>query len=395
MQVSSDIPRYDTDLFSDDVIERPYQSYAEMRELGPVVFLTKTDCYAVTRFDECQRVLRNPEQFISGDGIAFNPVMNDLKGSVIVSDGERHAFMRRIEAEPLGPKALSALRSRISDEAQHLFADLLARGPTWLDAVKEISCFLPLTVVTELGGLPPLGRAKMLDWAAATFDVDGPVNSRFESALPIFQQFVTYIMRDIDRSSTAPGSWAARAFDLADKGVIPPEMVWNLLGDFIAPSLDTTITGTSNLLMLLGQNQDQWKRLKSERGRVPNAVNEALRMETPIRCFSRVAVEAVELSGVTIPAGGRIAVFYASGNRDETKFPSADRFDIGRPNASEHLAFGTGAHQCAGANLARLEMTAILNAMLDQVDTFEVGEPAYALNNLLRAPRSLPIQLFA
>ena len=395
MNETSHIPSYGYDLFSEAAIRDPYEHYADMREMGPVVYLESSDCYAVTRYDECRTVLMDPGRFVSGRGIALNVPMNAIEGSIITSDGARHAFMRKIEGEPLAPKAVMALRTRIVSEAEALADTLLAKGDAWYDAVSDIAHYLPLTVVMELGGLPSVGRAEMLRWAAAAFDLLGPMNERAQQALPVVEQLLNYVMAEIDRDTVLPNSWAARAFELADEGVVPHEMVATILSDFIAPSLDTTIAGTSNLLMLLGQNPDQWALLQSDRGKIPNAINEALRLGTPIRCFSRFVPEDTDLCGIPLKSESRIAVFYASANRDERKFAEPDRFDVLRRNAGQQLAFGAGAHQCLGANLARLEMTAVLNALLDRVDRFEIGEPVYSVNNLLRTLGSLPIRLHA
>ncbi len=389
------IPVYDVDLFSDESILNPYEHYAKMRELGPVVYVPALDCYAVPRYDECCTALRNSDTFISGRGIAFNAPMNEITHSIITSDGKEHAFLRKLESAPLGRKALDSLRERIFETAEKLIDDLVAQEAEWRDGVKDIAYFLPLTIVMELGGLPPVGRAEMLRWAAASFDLLGPMNARGQAALPVIQGLLNYVMNDIDRIAVTPGSWADRAFRLADDGVIAHEQVGHLLADFIAPSLDTTIAGTANLLMLLGQNRDQWERLKQDRSKIANAIEESLRVETPVRCFGRFVAEETELGGVPLPAESRIAVFFASANRDARKFDDPDRFNIDRANAPDHLGFGTGAHQCIGANLARLEMTAILTALLDRVDDLDVGEPVYALNNLLRTLQSLPIRLHA
>lgn len=388
------IPSYAPDLFSDEGIRHPYGHYRALRALGPLSYLPEQQCYAVSTFAAVRQVLNDPDRFISGKGISLNDMMNDtVTGSIITSDEPHHGFMRKIEFEPLSPRALGELRATIFTAAERLIDGLLAPGDVWHDAVADVARHLPLTVVMDLGGLPPIGRDQMLHWAAAVFDLQGPMNARGQAALPALHGLLSYVAQDIDRSSVAPGSWAARAFRLADEGVISPETVANVLIDFIAPSLDTTIAAVGNLLMLLGQNPDQWALLRANRGKVPNAINEALRLESPIRCFSRFSRNEADVGGVILPAGQRLALFYASANRDEDHFEDPDRFDVLRPNAADHLAFGVGRHQCIGNNLARLEITAILNALLDRVDRIEIGQPVYALNNLLRTLHSMPIRL--
>ena len=394
--MANPIPFYEADLFADDAIRNPYEHYRAMRELGPIVYLPGLDCYAATRFDAVSEVLRQPEQFISGEGISFNAPMNEAAtNTVINSDGAKHDMLRKIELQPLSAKALNELRERVFSSARQLITDLLRLGPVWHDAVADIARHLPLTIVMELGGLPPQGKERMLKWAASVFDLQGPLNERAQAAFPSVQEMLRYVSEDIDPGAVHPGSWAERAFRMADDGEIPPDLVPALLTDFIAPSLDTTIAGTGNLLMLLAQNPDQWALLRSDRGKVPNAINEALRLESPIRCFTRYAPRETSVCGMPLPARSRVAVFYAAANRDERVFERPDSFDISRRNASQHLAFGLGAHQCIGNNLARLEMMAILNELLDEVEAFEIGEPVYALNNLLRTLHSMPIRFAA
>ena len=370
-----DIPAYEFDVFSDDGILEPYLHYRAMRDLGPVVYLPAQQCLAVTRFEDAREVLLNADSFISGKGISLNDTMNSsVAMSVIISDGAQHQMLRKIEREPLSSSAVSELRTRIKASGQGVIREALTTMGA-LDAVRDIAQFLPLTIIMELGGLPQIGRSQMLKWAAAVFDLQGPLNERGKAALPALQELIAYVTHDIDRNTVGDGSWAARAFRLADEGKVAPEAVGALLIDFIAPSLDTTIAATGTLLMLLAQHPEQWQALKSDRAKVPAAINEALRVETPIRCFSRYVGVDATIGAVPVRAGDRVAVFYASGNRDERRWPNPDTFDISRRHTSEQLAFGTGRHICLGNHLARLEMTAILEAMLDEVETFSVGPP--------------------
>jgi len=388
-----DIPVYEADLFDEEGITQPYEHYRNIRNLGPVVKLENLDCIAVTRYKDAKAVLAQPDDFVSGRGVAINETMNSaIGGSIITTDGPRHDFLRKIELEPVGPRAIKELRERIFTAADVLISDLVGQRRT-LDAVKDIAEYLPLSIVIELGGMPAAVRPKLLQWAAGVFNLEGPMNDRSCESLADVEEMFSYVANDIDASDVAPGSWAARAFRLADEGVIPYATVKDILFDFIAPSLDTTIAATGHLLNLLGQNPDQWEILKSDSTKIPNAINEAIRMETPVRCLSRFVATDTMIDDVKVPSGERVVVFYASANRDERKWTTPDRFDVTRTNANEHLGFGYGIHSCIGANLARLEMAAILTALVKRVDRLEVGEPNFMHNNLLRALKSLPIKL--
>ncbi len=118
-------------------------------------------------------------------------------------------------------------------------------------------------------------------------------------------------------------------------------------------------------------------------------VNEVLRIEAPAQLFSRVAAVDADVSGIEIAAGERVAVIYGSANRDERQYPDPDKFDIHR-NAAGHLTFGTGLHACAGQVLARIELQAVLESMIERVETLTVGEPTRKLNNVLRGFSHIP-----
>ena len=126
---------------------------------------------------------------------------------------------------------------------------------------------------------------------------------------------------------------------------------------------------------------------------VQNAVEETIRFESPIRGFTRVTAEDVDIDGVSVAAGTRLLLLYASANRDERKWDNPDRFDITRPNAREHLGFGKGRHVCAGQHLAKLEMMALLEAMLRHFPRFEASDPVIQSNNLLRGFESIAVRV--
>lgn len=168
-----------------------------------------------------------------------------------------------------------------------------------------------------------------------------------------------------------------------------------LMVDYLGPALDTTISAICNALSLFAGHPEQWDLLKREPERMPNAVNEIVRYESPVRAFGRRVGADTEIGGCALPAGSQVLVVYSSANRDEREWDSPDAFDITR-DAGRHLGFGQGAHACAGQALARLETTAFLRALVDRVDRLEIaGPPKWALNNIIRRHERLPLRLVA
>jgi cytochrome P450 len=153
--------------------------------------------------------------------------------------------------------------------------------------------------------------------------------------------------------------------------------------DYVGPSLDTTIYAIGNGVWLFARHPGEWQKVREAPSRVPAAINEILRMEAPLQCFSRLLTRNYDMDEVTLPAGSRAIVFYGAANRDERKFPDPHTFDVTRGSA-EHIAFGWRPHMCVGQHLAKLEMNAIFCALATRVKRFHVQQEARNLNNVLR-----------
>jgi len=386
-------PSYDIDFYADDVIRNPWPHYQAMRALGPVVWLPRHGNFALTRYKEVQAALRNHRIFCSGKGVAGDDFgCGYLQGNTVASDEPRHGVLRRAMAPPLLPGALTEVEGRIQAVADDLITDLVARRS--FDAISDLARHLPLTIVRDLVGLPDFGQERMLFWAAAAFDVLGMQNERGKAALDVVQDMRRFIQDHAGPDQLKPGSWTHRIIELADQGIIDSDLAPFAIRDYINPSLDTTISATGQLIYQLGQNSDQWERLKREPALAMNAVNEAVRLGTPIRSFSRHATEEVTIDGVTIPTGARVMLLFASANRDERAFPDPDRFDVTR-DPKRHVGFGSGIHMCVGMHLAQMEMIALLRAMIPRMGRIDVGEPTIAMNNTIAAFASLPVTVEA
>jgi cytochrome P450/ferredoxin-NADP reductase len=387
------VPVFDIDFYSDDVILDPYPQYAAMRALGPVVYLPQLGNYAITRYAEVREALRNWQVFSSAEGIMGDKESCEFfrGASNIVNDPPFHDVIRAAMAPPLMPNALGDIRARVVEAATGLIERLVKKQS--FDGMADLARYLPLTLVTELVGLPEDGRENMLHWAAAAFDITGIQNERGRQGLEILSEMRNWITTQATPDQLRPGSLTARIRDMVGRGEVPEDQFLGIMNDYITPSLDTTISATGELIYRLGQNQDQWALLQRDPSLIANAVNEAVRIGAPIRSFTRTLTTDYVLGGVSLPAGARVMVLYASANRDERKFPDADRFDITRSNR-DHVGFGHGVHMCLGMHLAKLEMEALLSALIRQVDRIEVGKPTIALNNTIRAFATLPVTLY-
>ena len=383
------IPDVDIDIYSPEALANPYENYRIFRDTAPIVRLPKYDLYLMARFADVQGALKNNTLFASGDGVAMNDLMNKaIAGSTLHTDAPYHSTLRSIVSRPLTPARLTELRQGLYDLAENLVERLVAKGD--FDAAAELAPYLPVTVVSELVGLPEEGRERMLIWAGAVFNSLGPRGLELtETALPIVDEMVTYA-RGCTADRVKPGSWVAKLYEAVEAGELRPEQVGPVMGDYLGPSLDTTILATGSAIALFAQNPDQWDKLRANPTLIPNAVNEAIRVESPIQGFSRVLTDDFSVEDQRLHKGARVLVMYASGNRDERRWEDPERFDITR-RANEQLGFGHGIHMCMGANLARMEISALLSALIPRVERFELHEAERISNNVLRGYKSLKV----
>lgn len=387
----SSIPVSDVDLYTDEARIDPYPIYDRFRELGPVVYLERDDLYALPRYAEVRAALMDWTTFSSARSVFVDPTMNaQLEGITLCSDPPDHTMMRGVLGRPLRQDRMREIAPRIEAEADRVVTELCDRGR--FDAATELAEHLPMAVVSDLVGLPDRGRAKMLEWAAAIWNVQGPANERFTAAMPAVEEFLVFAHEDAVPGNIDPDGWAAHLYQAADRGEMPRDKCPVMMLDYVTPSLDTTILAITNAIALLAEHPDQWDLLRADRSLIPHAINESLRLETPVPQFSRVLTEDHDVGGVPLPAGARVALLYGSANRDERKYPDPARFDITR-RPSDHLAFGRGEHVCVGMHLARLEMTALLERLADRVHRFEVVDSTPMINNGLRGFTHLEVSV--
>jgi cytochrome P450 len=388
------VPVYQPDIYATEAIVDPYPHYTRLRQLGPVVWLPKQRVYALPRFGECKAVLRDDDTFVSGNGVALNPVANRLsRGTTLNSDGAEHDQRRKLLAHRMLPRALRAICDSVDEQAAQVVDAALGRGE--IDGVADLASALPLAVVPDLVGWPREQRDRLLGWGGATFDILGPFNRQWVKSLPSSVQMLRFARRVVRRRSVMEGSLGHDILVAADNGKLPHRDCPPLMVDYVGPSLDTTIGAISTALHLFGAFPEQWEILKNNHELICNAVNEVVRYESPLRAFSRKVLREKTIGGTRIPVGSRVLVIYASANRDEREWDQPDTFDI-RRDATRQLGFGHGSHACAGQALARMETEAMLRALVQRVDRIELtSPPRWAINNIIRRHEHLPLKLIA
>ncbi|SDZ95958.1 MULTISPECIES: cytochrome P450 [unclassified Mycobacterium] len=388
------IATYRPNIYTTEAIRRPYEHYRTLRRLGPVVWLPRHRLYALPRYAECKATLRADSVFASGYGVAVNPLTNRLsRGTTLNSDGAEHDQRRKLVAHRLMPRALRALSTAVDQQAAAIVDAAVTK--VHIDGVADLATAMPASLVPDMVGWPREHRDHLIPWGAATFDLMGPMNWQAIKAIPRSLQMLWFARRVVRDRNVLDGSMVDELLTAADNGDLSLDDVPPLLLDYIAPSLDTTISAISSAVYLFATHPEQWQLLRAEPTLIPNAINEVIRLESPLRAFTRKVLTDTEIAGSLIPAGARVLALYASANRDEREWDKPDEFDI-RRDAGRQIGFGNGAHACAGQGLARLETAAILTALTARVQRIELaGTPVWAINNIIHRHEHLPIRLIA
>ncbi|WP_019635003.1 cytochrome P450 [Actinomadura atramentaria] len=387
--MNTTIRRSSIDLYTDEAVLAPYGPYRELRDLGPAVWLEAHEVWAVARYDDVYAALHDHETFASGTGVGLSEDLNKvMAGSTIASDPPYHDHIRSVVGRPLTPRALRKHREDVQRRADELVDRLVALGE--FDGVTDFAQAFPLGLVPDLLGWPEEGREHFLAWAAAGFNALGPMNERATAGFADLQGMLGYLNEMSVPGRLCPGSWGAQLVDAAGDGTITREILPTLLGDYLTPSLDTTIATLSSALWLLGTHPEAFDALRADPGLIPNAFNEVIRVESPVRGFSRLLTEDHEIGGVKLPEGSRALLLYASANRDERRWANPEVFDVRRADAAGHVGFGHGVHGCVGQGLARLEGHSLLGALVRKVRRIEVGDAVWRPHNTIHGIAKLP-----
>jgi cholest-4-en-3-one 26-monooxygenase len=293
--------------------------------------------------------------------------------SMIMMDDPEHSRLRKIVARGFTPRAIERLRADLTERAGRIAAQAVAEGSG--DFVRQVASELPLQAIAGLLGVPLEERAKLFDWSNQMIGADDPEFAQYDS-LTSAAEMMWYAMQLAERKAQDPGPDIVTTLIQADADghrLSDAEFGMFVVTLAIAGN-ETTRNSITQGMMAFTDYPDQWELFKSQR---PNtAADEIIRWATPITAFQRTAMVDTELGGVPIRKGQRLVMFYRSANFDEEVFDDPFTFNILR-SPNPHVGFGgTGAHYCIGANLARMTIDLMLNAIADAMpDLTSMGEP--------------------
>ncbi|MAU03545.1 MAG: cytochrome P450 [Acidimicrobiaceae bacterium] len=373
----------------------PFPMYRALRDLDPVHRFKaggpSESFWFLSRFDDVFAAVRDTDTFSSAHGLTVDP---DSPGTqmgdatpIVFMDPPDHTTMRRLVSKGFTPRQVTELEDGIRAFTVERIEQLREVGSG--DLIAGLFKPLPSFVVAYYLGVPPEDRVRFDGWTEQIVAAAAQGNI---GATEGIADLLGYFSELIERRRTDPGE--DMVSHLVQLGEDDVSILWVLGFAFtmVTGGNDTTTGLLGGSAVLLTEHRDERRRLLDDPGLLPNAVEELLRLTSPVQGLARTTTRDVEVGGTSIPAGDKVLLGYGAANRDEREFgPTAEAFDVGR-DIARHLTFGYGAHHCLGASAARLQARIALEELLARCPDFSVDAAAgeYATGNYVRRHLSLP-----
>ena len=379
--------------FYDPEIQKcPYEQYKTLRDDHPVYQDPDTGIYHVSRYEDVRYVLSNHELF-SGNVRGRAPSERQLKvnnrfqergwvpGPTLISrDEPNHKQMRAMFNEAFRPARINQLDPFVESTARDLFAGIRKAGRC--EWVRDFAVPLPLSIIVRQMGADTADLWRIKSWTDAFFKRISMMLSEDEEMATVDKEIEAqhYFQPIFERLRERPddtllSELVNREIPEWGRTLTDNELHAEMMADTFVGGSETTTNALSAGVKLLAEQPETWEQLKSDPDKyLRTFIEEVLRLESPVQCLLRMATEEVEISGVKLPAGAVIAVRYASANRDERRFDEPKQLDLDRIKPATHLAFGSGAHHCLGAPLARRELWRGFKVLTEEVETLNFAE---------------------
>jgi cytochrome P450 len=392
--------RSDTDVYYDPydvaINADPYPVFRRLREEAPLYYNEQHDFYAVSRYDDVQRGLGDPDTFISSRGGILELIKADMEmppGTLIFEDPPIHTIHRRLLSRVFTPKRVAALEPQIRDFCARSLDPLLGSGG--FDFVGDLGAQMPMRVISMLLGIPEPDQEAVRDRVDANLRTEAgkpmEVTAHFADG-DMFGEYIDWraehpsddLMTDMLNAEFEDETETTR--HLTREEILTYVFVVAGAGN----ETTTRLIGWAG--KTLAEHPDQRRELVEDPSLIPNAIEELLRFEPPAPHVGRYVAKDAEFHGKTVPAGSAMLFLVGAANRDDRRYPDADRFDIHR-KVGQHLTFGYGVHFCLGAALARLEGRIALDELLKRFPEWEVDyeNARLAPTSTVRGWETLPV----
>jgi cytochrome P450 len=388
---------YDFEIDSD-----PYPVWRRLREERPLYYNERYDFWALSRFDDVERALVDWRTFSSAKGTVLELIKAGMEippGSIIFEDPPDHDVHRGILSRVFTPKKMAAIEPKVREFCARSLDPLVGSGG--FDFIRDLGAQMPMRTIGMLLGIPEEDQEAIRDRIDDGLRLDDgtmPDAAAFEPGdqASVFEEYIEW--RASHPSDDLMTELLEAEFDDATgtRRRLTRTEVLNFVNLLAAAGNETTTRLIGWTGKVLAEHPDQRREIVEDRTLVPKAIEEVLRYESPSPVQARFVTADVTFAGLgpeTVPAGSAILLLNGSANRDDRKFPDADRFDIHRP-IDHHLAFGYGVHFCLGAALARLEGRVALDEVLQRFPTWDVDtdHAVQARTSTVRGWERLPVR---
>jgi cytochrome P450 len=387
------IPVIDDDIFGHAAVRDARAVDDGIRELAPVVRLSREDIVVLGRFSHVSASLADWRSFSSRSRPWHDP--SSVRPEILLTDDPpRHTEVRLVIANALSPKALNHMAEAFARDAVAVVERALHSGGD-VDAVSAICRPFVYKVLPDLLGLPERGREHMEAFGHMVWATMGPMNALFHEAMEGSAPVLAWVEECCRRENLHPDGLGMAMFHAADRGEITQAEATLLVGILLSAAADTTVMTIGTAIRAFCEFPEQYEALRQDPSKTRTAFDESLRWDSPSRMAGRITTRDVAIDDYVIPAGTRCGLLFAAANRDPRQWPEPDRFDIGR-NLRGQVGWGAGVHMCVGKTLAQLEADAMFRAMLPRIQRFEaVGDPDPWMTTIGHGPVRLPVRLVA
>ncbi|HYR80427.1 MAG TPA: cytochrome P450 [Candidatus Dormibacteraeota bacterium] len=375
--------------FSKEQLADPYPVLAQARAEKPVFYSEEFDLWVVTRYEDVNRIYGDPILYSNASvleprmarpaeiDLEFGDRQLGLHNQLVMSDPPAHTRLRKLMMPAFLPNRvrereqwIRALTNRLIDEFEVL---------RQADLVRAYASRIPTAVIGNVVGAPEGDARQFAGWVDDIFtltgawDVTDAERAKAWRGVFAFEDYIAALVADRRRN---PGNDLTTDFiqaqsDDGSPAMSDTEVLWNVF-NVAAAGADTTGVLIAQLIHLLLTHPDQWEILKSNRLLIPNAIDETMRVRSPVRGLMRKTTAPVTIAGVPIPARAYVFISLASASHDEKFFAQPERFDVRRSNANRQLGFGSRSHACIGAALARLEARIAIETLIDRLPQVEI-----------------------
>ena len=397
------------DFFDPAFKANPYPTYALLRSSAPIHRITLPDgrgVWLVTRYEDVlaifkdERFVKDWRKVLTPEQLAqipqIPPVMEPLSKNMLETDPPDHERLRALVSKAFTPRLIARMRPRIQAIADSLLDAVEDKGE--MDLIDDYAFPLPITVITELLGVPSEDRNKFRAWTDVAVSGNGTAEYLETVLVPHMQAFSDYLLEMFEEKRENPKddliSALVRAEEAGER--LSEDELLGMVFLLLVAGHETTVNLIGNGTLALLQHPDQLEKLRNDPSRIKSAIEELLRYDGPLEASpERFAREDVAIGGTVIPRGEMVRVVIAAADRDPERFPDPDALDITRTD-NKHLAFGKGIHHCLGAPLARMEGQIAIDTLLRRMPGLRLQEPTESMSwrpgMVMRGLQGLPVE---